>query len=147
MAKYQRQYAALPIRMGESGTEVMLVTSRSSRRWIIPKGWPEKRLAPRVVAAMEAFEEAGIIGRARLHPFGTYRYRKRLKGDKQIPCEVEVYLFDVAWQFADWPERGQREIGWFSVAEAARLVEEPGLGKLLLALAASETGDRAPAAE
>ena len=146
MAKLWRQYGALPIRTIESGLEVMLVTSRSSRRWIIPKGWPEKRLAPRVVAAMEAFEEAGIIGRARPQPFGRYRYRKRVK-DKQLACEVEVYLFDVAWQFADWPERGQREISWVSAVEAARLVEEPGLAKLLLTLAAREAHGHAPAAE
>ena len=77
MAKYQRQYAALPIRMGDSGTEVMLVTSRSSRRWIIPKGWPEKRLAPRVVAAMEAFEEAGMRD--------PIAYRTRMA------CSVEIW--------------------------------------------------------
>ncbi len=136
MTKYWRQYGALPIRIVEGGLEVLLVTSRSSRRWIIPKGWPEKRLAPRVVVAMEAFEEAGIIGRAHPQRFGTYRYRKRLKGGKQITCEVEVYLFDVAWQFSDWPERGERELAWFSIEAAAALVEEAGLGKLLLSLLA-----------
>lgn len=147
MSKYWRQYGALPIRTVEGGLEVLLVTSRSSRRWIIPKGWPEKRLAPRVVVAMEAFEEAGIIGRAHTHPFGAFRYRKRLKGGKQITCEVEVYLFDVAWQFSDWPERGEREIAWFSAEAAAALVEEAGLGKLLLSLLAHAVAAAKPAAE
>jgi 8-oxo-dGTP pyrophosphatase MutT (NUDIX family) len=147
MAKYRRQYGALPIRTGDQGLEVLLVTSRSSRRWIIPKGWPEKRLAPRVVAAMEAFEEAGVIGRARTHAFRTYRYRKRLKEGKQIACEVEVYLFDVAWQFSDWPERGERELAWFAPAAAAALVEEPGLSKLLLSLGALIREAETPAAE
>ena len=147
MTKYWRQYGALPIRIVEGGLEVLLVTSRSSRRWIIPKGWPEKRLAPRVVVAMEAFEEAGIIGRAHPQRFGTYRYRKRLKGGKQITCEVEVYLFDVAWQFSDWPERGERELAWFSIEAAAALVEEAGLGKLLLSLLAQTIIVEHPAAE
>jgi 8-oxo-dGTP pyrophosphatase MutT (NUDIX family) len=147
MTKCWRQYGALPIRIIDGGLEVLLVTSRSSRRWIIPKGWPEKRLAPRVVVAMEAFEEAGTIGRAHQRPFGAFRYRKRLKSGKQILCEVEVYLFDVAWQFADWPERGERELAWFPVMAAAALVEEPGLGKLLFDLVAETASPQRSAAE
>jgi 8-oxo-dGTP pyrophosphatase MutT (NUDIX family) len=58
------QYAALPYRArGKSELEVMLVTSRGSRRWIIPKGWPKRGIPAHDTAAKEAFEEAGVIGR------------------------------------------------------------------------------------
>ena len=80
----QIQYAALPYRAkGKSQLEIMLVTSRGTRRWIIPKGWPKRGMPPYDTAAKEAFEEAGVIGKVRKRPIGSYPYDKILeKGDK-----------------------------------------------------------------
>jgi 8-oxo-dGTP pyrophosphatase MutT (NUDIX family) len=135
----RRQYAALPLATGEDGRRlVMLVTSRGTRRWVIPKGNPEKGLAPHALAAKEAYEEAGLVGVVGPEPVGAFRYAKRLGGRKVVPVEVEVFPLAVERELADWPERGQRERRWFAPGEAALLVEEGGLVEILLALAAAE---------
>jgi 8-oxo-dGTP pyrophosphatase MutT (NUDIX family) len=136
IARYSRQYAALPIAERDGQMMVMLVTSRETQRWIIPKGWPEKKLAPHELAAKEAFEEAGVTGKVRRQPLGTYRYVKRLSLRKKKRCEVQVFPLDVQEQAEDWPEKGQRERRWCTLEEAALLVDDGGLAKLLLELAA-----------
>jgi 8-oxo-dGTP pyrophosphatase MutT (NUDIX family) len=135
----RRQYAALPVAEREGRTAVMLITSRETRRWVIPKGNPEKGLEPHLLAAKEAYEEAGLVGRVGSERVGTYRYAKRLRGSRTVPVEVEVFPLAVERQLDDWPERGQRETRWFAPEEAARVVEEGGLSDLLLALAAEHT--------
>src|SRR6476469_8882923 len=86
------QYAALPYRLsGKSRTEVMLVTSRETRRWIIPKGWPQKGKAPHDSAAREAFEEAGVVGAVGKRAVGSFPYQKRLKNGGVKVCEVHVF--------------------------------------------------------
>ena len=77
------QYAALPYRRkGKSAPEVLLVTSRETGRWIIPKGWPLKGKAPHKAAAREAREEAGVVGKINRRSVGSFSYEKRLKGEK-----------------------------------------------------------------
>src|SRR5437764_8533599 len=90
------QFAALPYRIGKSGNpEIMLLTSRETRRWVIPKGWPIKGMKPGEVAAREAFEEAGLIGSiSGKHPVGVFHYEKRLP-DQQLLCEVHVFPLKV----------------------------------------------------
>jgi 8-oxo-dGTP pyrophosphatase MutT (NUDIX family) len=135
----RRQYAALPLAQGEDGQLlVVLVTSRETQRWIIPKGWPEKGLEPHALAAKEAYEEAGLVGEIGREPIGTYRYPKRLRGRKTVTCEVEVFPLEIERQLKGWPEKGQREVRWCTPAEAALLVQEGGLVTLLLALAAPD---------
>jgi len=130
------QYAALPYRVkGSSGTEVMLVTSRETRRWIIPKGWPHKGKTPHRSAAREAFEEAGVVGAVRRRSVGSFSYEKRLKSGGVVECVVRVFALEVKRQQKDWPERKQREIKWLSAAAAARTVQEPMLGKIIRRLA------------
>jgi 8-oxo-dGTP pyrophosphatase MutT (NUDIX family) len=126
------QFAALPYRIGENGQpEIMLLTSRETRRWVIPKGWPMKGVTPRDVAAREAFEEAGLVGRiAGKRPVGIFHYEKQLRTE-QLLCEVQVFLLWVDRQLEDWPEKGQREIRWFDPAEAAALVDEGGLAEIM----------------
>jgi 8-oxo-dGTP pyrophosphatase MutT (NUDIX family) len=126
------QYAALPYRSGgKSGTEVMLVTSRETRRWIIPKGWPHQGKAPHHSAAREAFEEAGVVGLIKPKPVGTFAYRKRLKNGDSIVCKVEVYPLKVLRQSDQWPEQQQRKTKWLPVKKAAQAVQEPMLGKII----------------
>lgn len=140
MAKHPRQqYAALPLAIGADGQRrVMLITSRETRRWVIPKGWAEKGISPPALAAKEAYEEAGLEGAVAPQPLGRYRYaklRRGKKGVKAVPCEVVVFPFAVTRQLADWPEKAQRETRWFTPEEAALLVQEGGLAALLLGLA------------
>src|SRR3974390_1046266 len=109
------QYAALPYRVnGRARPEVMLVTSRRGRRWIIPKGWPHKGQAPARSAAREAFEEAGVTGSVRRRPLGSFSYRKRLKTGRVVECEVRVFALKVKRQSRQWPEKAQRHVKWLS---------------------------------
>jgi 8-oxo-dGTP pyrophosphatase MutT (NUDIX family) len=128
----ETQFAALPFRIGENGSrEVMLLTSRETRRWVIPKGWPMKGLKPPEVAAREAYEEAGLVGRIiGKRPVGIFHYEKRLPKDRLL-CEVRVFLFWVDRQLDEWPEKGQRETKWFDLPEAADLVDEGGLAEVM----------------
>jgi Na/Pi-cotransporter len=133
------QYAALPFRRrSKFGTEVMLVTSRGTGRWIIPKGWPMTGKAPHAAAAREALEEAGVAGRIGKEPIGSFSHKKVLKEGRVVVCEVQVFPLEVTRQRETWPEKGKREVQWFSPAEAAKAVQEPVLGKIIRKLQKSE---------
>ena len=127
------QYAALPYRL-RNGVEVLLITSRDTGRWVLPKGWPIKGKKPHVSAAREALEEAGIKGKVGKNAIGSYRYGKRLSRG-MLACTVEVYPMVVERQMSHWPEQGQRTLTWFSAEDAAGLVEEAELAVLLRAFA------------
>jgi 8-oxo-dGTP pyrophosphatase MutT (NUDIX family) len=128
------QVSALPLQRDEQGNlRVLLITSRETRRWIIPKGWPMKGLDDSEAAAREALEEAGVTGRVRRKPIGTYQYWKRGVASFEL-CEVKVYPLEVERQLETWREKGQREARWFSPEDAADLVEEPGLRALIATL-------------
>ena len=122
------QYACLPFRKRADGSiEILLITSRGTRRWVIPKGWPMKGRKPHASAAREALEEAGLIGEVGKVPIGSYGYGKRLKSGEVVPCQVEVFPLKVKSQRKRWPEKGQRSLRWFNLAEAAEAVDEPEL--------------------
>jgi len=136
MAKHKSsnpiQFAALPWRIGDGGTrQVMLLSSRETHRWVIPKGWPMKKRKPAEVASQEAFEEAGLVGRiVGKRPIGNFHYEKQLAKTTVI-CQVRVFLFRVERQLDDWPEKSQRETRWFDAEEAAELVDEGGLAEII----------------
>ncbi|MBR0652828.1 NUDIX hydrolase [Roseomonas terrae] len=130
----RRQYAALPIREHGGEVHVMLITTRGRGRWVIPKGWAEKGVAPQDLAAREAFEEAGLLGKAGSEPIGAYTYRKRLPDGRRAVCEVEIFALSVEARALDWPERGQRRKCWVPPEAAAELVSEPGLAQVLRGL-------------
>jgi 8-oxo-dGTP pyrophosphatase MutT (NUDIX family) len=113
----------------------MLVTSRETRRWIIPKGWPKKGKSARQSAAREAFEEAGVIGRVSRRAVGSFSYEKRLKNGGTVECEVRVFPLHVKRQSREWPEKQERKVKWLSAAKAAKKVDEPTLGELIRQLA------------
>lgn len=127
------QFAALPFRYGEDGRpHVMLLTSRETKRWVIPKGWPMRGRHPREVAEREAFEEAGLLGTiVGKRPLGSYHYEKQLSPHHSILCKVTVYLFLVERQLDDWPEKAQRETRWFEPSDAYARVDEGGLAEIL----------------
>ncbi len=125
------QIAAMPIRrLPGGGLEVLLVTSRTTRRWIVPKGWPIKGLTDPEAAAREAYEEAGVVGHIVKEPAGRYSYWKRMS-DHFVLCEVTLFLLDVERQLPTWAEQGQRESRWFSPEDAADLVDEPELASAI----------------
>lgn len=131
------QYAALPFRLNDNGAiEIMLITSRDTRRWVLPKGWPMKGLKPHETAACEAFEEAGLIGRITKQAIGSFHYDKRLKTGQAMTCEVNIYPLEVEQQRASWPEQHERDGRWFSPIEAAAAVEELSLAETLRGLKA-----------
>jgi len=128
------QYAALPWRRIDSATEVMLITSRGTGRWIIPKGWPMKRRAPHSTAAREALEESGVLGQIGKTPIGSFSHRKALKQGRAVICEVEVFPLEVTRQCKTWPEKGKRKVQWFSPSDAAKAVRQPLLGAIIRGL-------------
>ncbi|MGE0053104.1 MAG: NUDIX hydrolase [Hyphomicrobium sp.] len=129
-----KQVAALPVRTSQEGAvEVLLVTSRETRRWVLPKGWPSKRLKDKDAAAREAKQEAGATGKIASKPIGTYRYRK-VEGATWRLVEVSVYVLKVKNELKRWREQEQRERQWFPASVAARRVREPKLRLLLKSL-------------
>jgi 8-oxo-dGTP pyrophosphatase MutT (NUDIX family) len=129
-AEPRSQLAALPFRK-ENGVEVMLVSSRGTRRWVLPKGWPMKGRKPYEAAAVEALEEAGLIGAVDKLPIGTYHYLKRMKNGASVPCKVDVYPMHVTRQRKNWPARRQRVTRWFNLDEASQAVDESELQELI----------------
>ena len=125
-----RQYAALPFRYLHS-LEILLISSRDTGRWVIPKGWPMKGRKPHAAAAREALEEAGLVGQIGKRSIGSYSYVKRLKNGAPLVCEVDVFPLKVDRQRPRWREQNQRTVRWFPAEEAATLVEEPGLQALI----------------
>ena len=127
----KEQIAALPWRLTGGGLEVLLITSRETKRWVIPKGWPIPGLSPPEAAAREAFEEAGIGGQINTKPLGQFEYDKRLDNGRTQRCNVTVFGLEQMIQHPDWPEQGQRQLRWFRLPDAANAVQEPGLAKII----------------
>jgi 8-oxo-dGTP pyrophosphatase MutT (NUDIX family) len=129
-----RQVAAIPYRFSDEGRlEILLVTSNTTRRFIVPKGWPMKRKSGKAAAAEEAREEAGVDGTPSKKPFGAYSYWKRLS-ENFVRVDVKVYLLAVEQTLADWEESDKRGRAWLSPTEAATLIDEPDLAALVLSL-------------
>ncbi|UUV06897.1 NUDIX hydrolase [Ruegeria sp. YS9] len=126
------QFAALCTRVHDGQDQVLLITSRDTKRWIIPKGWPIDGLSGAETALQEAWEEAGVRADA-VHdePIGQFTYDKILKDGSAQPVLTNVYRISVRALADDFPEADQRERSWFSPAEAATLVQEPELQALL----------------
>ena len=124
--------------MLDSAVEVMLVTSRETKRWVLPKGNRIKGLSPHAAAAQEAHEEAGVIGSVCPTPLGNYSYRKLLRSGAALLVEVVVFPFAVTAELDDWPERDQRTRRWFPLAAAIEAVEEPDLKILMRSFRASQ---------
>jgi 8-oxo-dGTP pyrophosphatase MutT (NUDIX family) len=140
------QYAAICYRQtGDVGRpiEVLLITSRDTGRWVIPKGWPKRRKTGYEVARLEAWEEAGVRGRVWKSAWGHYTYPKKLDHGEIVPARVQVHLLDVRRMEDDFPERHQRKLRWFSPRVAASEVREPELQSLFYKLEQRASEDTA----
>lgn len=132
MSSIGRQVAALPLRWDDrSRLRILMVTSRDTGRWVMPKGWTMKGEAPWRAAEIEALEEAGVVGHVSHVPIGDYFYEKTLGDGTKLPCRVELFPLLVRDLKRDWKERDQRRRRWFSVGGAARAVNEPSLVDIL----------------
>ncbi|THD85819.1 NUDIX hydrolase [Aliigemmobacter aestuarii] len=156
-APSRSQYGALCWRKKGKHVEVLLITSRDTGRWLVPKGWPIDGLGGAGSAAREAFEEAGVEGEIAEQPLGYYSYVKARarqgKSREDLPCVVAVYPMRVGKLLDRYPERGERRRKWFTAAKAAAKVAEPELRQILAGCEAvllsghPADADRAPAAK
>jgi 8-oxo-dGTP pyrophosphatase MutT (NUDIX family) len=130
-----RQYGVIALRVARGDQiQTLLVTSRGTGRWVIPKGWRIRDRTPAGTAQREAYEEAGIKGQLwSRRPIGSYRYAK---ADEKFTGEilVRVFLMVVQEQKKDWPERAERRTRWVPLRRAATMVQERDLAKLLRAV-------------
>jgi 8-oxo-dGTP pyrophosphatase MutT (NUDIX family) len=126
------QVAALPYRRREDGSvEVLLVTTRGTGRWMVPKGWPMPGKSLSEAAAQEAYEEAGVRGAASPLELGRFRHEKTRFPAPPIQCTVAVFPMPVERELTRWPEHGQRTRRWFSLDDAARAVNSPALATII----------------
>ena len=126
------QFAALCYRVRRGKLQILVITSRGSRRWIMPKGWPIDGKTPSASAAREAWEEAGVTGRASDVCLGVYGYGKNMGDADELPCLAMLYPVEVKSLARKYPEAGERRRRWVSRKKAARLVDEPDLGRMIL---------------
>ena len=123
---YYRQSAVLPYRLRGDSIEILLISSRKRKRWIVPKGIREADLSAAESAAKEAFEEAGIEGITGELPIGSYSYPKW-----EGVCTVDVFAMRVDMIHPRWPE-GHRLRVWLIPSAAAERLAEPALKNLVL---------------
>lgn len=128
------QVAALPYIVIDDSINICLITSRETKRLVIPKGWPKAGVKSHEMASKEACEEAGLKGNISIHPIGTYTYKKKLHTFASVNCKVEIYPLAVTHQMIEFQEISQREVNWYLHSKAAELVDEPEFSKLLSSL-------------
>jgi ADP-ribose pyrophosphatase YjhB (NUDIX family) len=129
--KLRSQYGSVCWRSKDGRIEVLLITSRGTGRWIIPKGWPIDGKKPHQAAAQEAFEEAGVIGEPCRNSIGLYTYDKVQDDSSSVPCAVTVFALEVQRLLDRFPEKAQRRRRWFSRRRASEAVDEPELRQIL----------------
>ena len=126
------QVGAVPVRSRPDGSlEVLLITTRGSGRWTVPKGWPMRGLSDHEAAAREAFEEAGVRGRIDPAAIGSFEYAKKNRRERY---RVTLYRLDVESQATRFRERGQRQSRWLPTREAAERIQWPGLAATVRSL-------------
>ncbi|MCZ4353006.1 NUDIX hydrolase [Roseovarius aestuarii] len=127
------QFGALCFRIVRGKVEILLITSRASKRWIIPKGWPMDGKTPSESAQIEAWEEAGVHGKMYNRCLGLYSYRKDIGPAQGVPCVAMVYALKVKRMEHDFPEAKQRKRKWLRPKKAAALVDDPELAQMIRA--------------
>jgi 8-oxo-dGTP pyrophosphatase MutT (NUDIX family) len=132
----RQQYGVLPWRFrGKGGIEMLLITSRERGRWIVPRGWPMEGRAPFMTAALEAFEEAGIIGDIDPQPLTDFHYLKGHDDGSREHVKVTLFGMNVQGTLTHWRERGQRKRQWFGLDEAAARLDDVELARFVRMLA------------
>ena len=124
------QFAALCYRVVGKKVQVCLITSRRRGRWILPKGWPMHKQTPAEAAAQEAWEEAGLTGKALDHCLGVFRTDKRAE-EGSLPVLTMVYPVHVTAIHTKWPEKGERRRKWFRPKKAAKKLDDAALAAIV----------------
>ncbi len=122
------QAAAVPFKRDKKGVQVLLITSRKTGRWIIPKGLIEPGDTALFTAMKESTEEAGINGEIIPTVISRYSYPKW-----EGLCQVVVYPLKVFSLLKHYEEENERKRHWFSLDEAIRAVEKDDLKHVLRA--------------
>ncbi len=130
-----QQVAALPFVTADSAIDVLLITSRRRKRWILPKGWPTKNLSLPESAAKEASEEAGVLGPVQTDAIGSYDYTKHTKPGYSVPCRVFIYPLFVTQHKLAWREQSERSFKWLPLSDAAVRIDDDGASQVLGELA------------
>ena len=127
------QTAALPWRIdaGSGKVEVLLITSRTSGKWIIPKGWPMRGKTLAEAAAVEAYEEAGVRGTVDPLVLGTFEHLKNHRLLGPMKFLLVVHSLAVEEVLDAWPEEGERARRWFELGEAIEAVASAELKGIL----------------
>jgi 8-oxo-dGTP pyrophosphatase MutT (NUDIX family) len=125
------QVGALVWRIEKSVLQVLLVNSRDTGRFVIPKGWTETKFSDPEAAANEAYEEAGIQGIIASKPIGRFSYTKIIGPGFALPCVITVFSMEAVTLLSTWPEAHERTRFWMTLDQAAASVDEPEL-KLLI---------------
>ncbi|MBO0344658.1 NUDIX hydrolase [Roseibium sp. CAU 1637] len=140
------QIGALCYRWMDDELQVLLLTTRDTRRWILPKGWPMMKKKGHRTALIEAFEEAGVIGRVTdKQPFDSFQSHKGFGGGLKVDTSVLVYVIEAVEMTENFPEAGEREIRWLSVGEALDLIEEDAAKPILSRFSEEMQAQRASA--
>ncbi len=129
--KVFHQIGAICYRITDTNVKILLITSKRSKRWIIPKGWKVNKMSNRKSAALEAWEEAGVQGRVSGRSIGTYYYRKGLNKNDFLTCAVRVFSLEVKVSKKKFPERGERKLKWVNSDVAIDCVSEPELKAII----------------
>ena len=130
------QAGALCWRRHEGQLEVLLVKARSSGRWVLPAGWALRGRPLATTAEREAWEEAGVCGTVANTVLTVVPKRKRYRLAGEIEWQMAVFPLRVESVSDDYPEASERQRGWFSPEEAAKLVHPSSLGPVLRDVAA-----------
>lgn len=131
-AKMRLQVSALCYRRTPKGKlRILMITSRRTRRWIAPKGWPMRGRTHAEAAAQEALEEAGVVGKISSKPIGYYEYRKNIGGRRTISCLVQVFPLEVDHLRKDFREKGQRKVVWMKPKKAIDVSDPRGFSRLI----------------
>lgn len=125
-SKVFQQSGVIPYRVNNGKIEVLLISTRKRQRWAIPKGGISKAMTPIDSAALEAWEEAGVIGQVDGNQVGTYKYCKRGR-----TYRVKMFLLPVETVLEDWPEATQRKRQWLDVSKAVGQVKKAALKRIL----------------
>lgn len=125
------QFAALCYQVVKDEPQVLLITSRETGRWVLPKGWPMDGMTPAQAAAQEAWEEAGVEGRAFDFVLGIYSYAKVIDADTTVPCVVTAFPVKVKRLADSFPEQEERKRKWFPLKKAAARVDEAELSQII----------------
>lgn len=97
---------------------ILLVTSRSGKGLVLPKGGWERDESVADAAAREALEEAGVRGVLQPAPLGPFALPSK-PGKPESGGAATMFALDVKEELPSWPESTQRARVWLPLAVAA----------------------------